>query len=110
MSLLVNDKNQQQHIEIQDEPEEHDENSLLEITSVPSVDNEMEESVIYVTYDVDESEPAFHILDPDQVTYQRVPFIHISTTTIRLGWFHISLVFFFCLICSCFLFPKYSNL
>lgn len=69
ISLLVNDKNQHQQIEIQqEETEQHDESSLLEITSVPSADNELEERVIYVTYDVDESEPAFHILDPEQVT------------------------------------------
>ncbi|XP_026314443.1 zinc finger protein 236-like [Hyposmocoma kahamanoa] len=66
ISLLVNDKNQQQTVEVQQDTEEHDESSLLEITSVPSVDNELEERVIYVTYDVDESEPAFHILDPEQ--------------------------------------------
>lgn len=65
----MSDKNQQQQIEIQQETEEHDESSLLEITSVPSVDNDLEERVIYVTYDVDESEPAFHILDPEQVKH-----------------------------------------
>lgn len=32
-------------------------------------DDELEERVIYVTYDVDDTDsPAFHILDPEQVS------------------------------------------
>lgn len=35
-----------------------------------TAEDELEERVIYVTYDVDgANSPAFHILDPEQVSY-----------------------------------------